>query len=538
MIMSASVAFISCAPSGGDDVEPDSSGQEDSGAKDKEDGMFDLSAWQYNSKDDVFYQIGLPYCTKPADAGIETLAVFVPGPYMAGTKNEDGTYTCEIRETVKIKGYTPLTAPIVMPVDTPEYKQQDALTEYIKVTRFTKKGFIYVHAGMRGRDAGAPAGVTDLKAAVRYLRYNGENIPGDEESIFTFGMGGGGAQSAIMGASGDSILYDPYLTEIGAISGVSDAVLGSASWCPVTNLETANEAYEWMMGSTRTELSEEEKNLSDMLAAEFAVCLDEAQLRDPDGELLSLDESEEGIFQAGSYYDYMKSVVQKSLNRFLKDTQFPYKVKETTAGGLKLTGTYKTPADYIDKLNSDGKWIKYNAKKNTAKILDLAGFVKVFKPATKGIGAIDQLDCTQTENLLFGYGDGKGSHFDPYLTEMLNQLNSRYAGDYVADFSKTDKFGNSIDVRVDMYTPLYYLLKSKGGYGSSKVARFWRIRSGIEQTDCALSSEVDLALALKNNENAEIVDFATVWGQGHVEAERTGDSIDNFIKWVNKCIKQ
>jgi len=33
------------------------------------------------------------------------------------------------------------------------------------------------------------------------------------------------------------------------------------------------------------------------------------------------------------------------------------------------------------------------------------------------------------------------------------------------------------------------------------------------------------------------VDFATIWGEGHTMAESTGDSVTNFIEWVNKCLK-
>lgn len=32
------------------------------------------------------------------------------------------------------------------------------------------------------------------------------------------------------------------------------------------------------------------------------------------------------------------------------------------------------------------------------------------------------------------------------------------------------------------------------------------------------------------------VEFSTVWGQGHTQAERTGDSTSNFINWVNGCL--
>lgn len=65
-------------------------------------------------------------------------------------------------------------------------------------------------------NAEAPWGVTDLKAAVTYYRFNGDVLPGNTEKIFTFGHSGGGAQSAIMGASGNSELYNPYLESIQA----------------------------------------------------------------------------------------------------------------------------------------------------------------------------------------------------------------------------------------------------------------------------------------------------------------------------------
>ena len=139
----------------------------------------DASAWQYNEEDDVYYQIGISYCETPADENYETLAVFVPGEYMNAADNGDGTYTCEINTEAEVNGYTAETAPIVMPINTPGYSAQSALSEYTSVTEYTDAGFVYVHAGCRGRDAGAPAGVTDLKAAVRYVRYSDDTVPGD-----------------------------------------------------------------------------------------------------------------------------------------------------------------------------------------------------------------------------------------------------------------------------------------------------------------------------------------------------------------------
>ena len=90
--------------------------------------------------------------------------------------------------------------------------------------------------------------------------------------------------------------------------------------------------------------------------------------------------------------------------------------------------------------------------------------------------------------------------------------------------------------RLNMYTPLYYLLETSDGCGSSTVARRWRIRSGIAQSDTALTTELNLALALENDARVDSVDFESVWAQKHVEAERSGNSSGNFIAWVNACM--
>lgn len=284
----------------------------------------DMSKWMYQSDDHVYYQMGILYCEDPADATYENLAIFVPGNYFSGTDNGDGTYTCEIDLDAIVNGYTAETAPIVMPIETPGYSAQAALTAYTSLTEYMESGIVYVHAGCRGRDAGAPAGVTDIKAAIRYLRYVDDIIPGDTERLFVFGMSGGGAQSALVGATGDSVLYDPYLEQIGAVQGVSDAVYGSMAWCPITNLDSADEAYEWMMGVTRSGLSDEEQAISDAMAASFADYVNQARIKDENGNVMTLEESEDGIYQAGSYYDYMVGVIEESLNNFLLDTKFPY----------------------------------------------------------------------------------------------------------------------------------------------------------------------------------------------------------------------
>jgi hypothetical protein len=100
-----------------------------------------------------------------------------------------------------------------------------------------------------------------------------------------------------------------------------------------------------------------------------------------------------------------------------------------------------------------------------------------------------------------------------------------------------DRAGKSDDI----YTPLYYLVDNStyyngGGSGSSDVAPYWRIRTGIEQGDAALNTELNLALALQNYSGVKSVDFETIWGQGHTQAEDTGDADANFISWVEECV--
>ena len=565
---------------------------------------FDSAAWQYNSDDDVYYQIGLSYCETPADESYETLAIFVPGAYFTATDNGDGTFTCEQDASGTVGSYTAATAPIIMPVNTPGYSAQSALTEYSSQSTYTAQGIVYVHAGCRGRDHGAPAGVTDLKAAVRFLRAFASQIAGNVDRVFTFGHSGGGAQSALMGATGDAPEYDAYLTAIGAAQGVSDAIYGSMDWCPITNLDTADEAYEWMLGCTRSGLSDEDQAVSDALAEAFATYVNSAEIPGDDGAALTLEASDEGIYQAGSYYDRVKAAVEESLNNFLADTEFPYDAsssgmggmagggapsgeapsgdgapsgeapsgdgapsgeapsgeapsgtseggpsasgeasaesedgisRTSTSSGISLAGSYDTVADYIDALNADGEWVSYDEASNTATITSVKAFCVALKQASKSLGAFDQYDRGQGENTLFGE-NGEARHFDATLAQILDDQGSEYAADYADDLAIADSLGTDVATRLNMYTPLYYLLASQGGYGQSTPAKHWRIRTGITQGDTALTCELNLALAAQAHPDVTSVDFATVWGQGHTQAERTGSASDNFVSWVAQCM--
>lgn len=478
----------------------------------------DMSAWQYDSGSDVYWQVGVSYCANPADAGYESLGIFVPGTYMNATDNGDGTYTCSINEQGGIGGYTAETAPILFPVNTPGHKAQDAPTSFAKkCSTYTNEGFIYVVAGCRGKDSGIPAGVTDLKAAIRYIRYNAEILPGCTDRIVAYGHSGGGSQSAVLGSSGDSDLYTPYLKEIGAAA-TSDAVSAVMCWCPITGYDSADLGHEWSMGVTRTGLSDEFQGYSDALAAAYADYVNSMDFVDSEGNILTLEESEEGICQAGSYYDYVKKVIEESLEHYLQDTTFPTSGKRAS---------YASAEDYIASLNSDTQWVTYDSTTGKISISSIEQFSLHCKQASKPVAAFDKLEKGGHE--LFNTGDGQTTHFDSVLYEIIK--GSSYEEEFAADLASTDFLGNSIEYRLHMFSPLYYLMEANEGFRTSTVASNWRIRTGIEQSDTPVTTEINLALALESY--GADVDFETVWGQGHTQAERTGDSTDNFIEWVN-----
>ncbi|MGX1541068.1 esterase [Streptomyces adustus] len=533
---------------------------------------FDSTAWSYDSANDVYYQLGKVYVTNPAATDYENLSIYVPGAYLTATANSDGTtYTATVNPKGTTGGYSGRTAPIVIPVNTPGYSAQKPATSYSynSVSRYLQAGHIYVWPGLRGRNAStstrsdaAPWGVTDLKAAVRYLRYNRSVLPGSTDGIVLFGMSGGGAQDTVAGASGDSPLYYPYLRTIGAAMEdakgrpLSDAVAGVMAWCPITSLHEANLSYEWNMGqfaSTGTRAAGTWTSAySTDLAKAWPKYLNRLGLRDEQGRRLKLTESDSGIHLAGSYYDRLIDVITTSLNHFLADTTFPYTV--TTMGGPPGSGqtgtstTYETVADYIAHLNADSTWVTYDATTNTATVSGLEGFAKSQKNANKPVGAFDGYSRAQTENGVFAMGLDAPAHFAPLTRDVIKANETTYvtysdwdsgygSSAYDSDFAKKDSVGKDMAWRAAAYNPLYFLSPAFDGYRRSRPARHWRIRTGIMQGDTANTTEINIALALRNY-GIHDVDFATVWGQGHTQAERTGDSTTNFISWVASITKK
>ena len=529
---------------------------------------FDKSNWSFDSANGVYYQIGVVYCTSPTNTDYQSLGIYVPKEYLTCTQSGE-KYSCEINSSGKKDSFTASTAPIVMPVNTPGYSAMKAPTSYSynTVSEFMTKGIIYLYAGCRGRyetttnfTSGAPWAVADLKTAIRYVRYNKKLIPGDKDKIYTFGMSGGGAQSCLMGVTGNSPLFTKYLEANGAAmkdsdgKEIKDNVKGSQCWCPITNLDTADEAYEWNMGqyySTGTRADGTfTKLLSDDLTAEYVKYVNAIKLKDPKGNELTLTETNKG-----SYYDFLKSVIEESLNNFFKDTTFPYTPDSRPGPGpgpfppqaeSELGVTYNNISEYIAAKNNGTEWLLYDEATKKASITSVGDFVKNCKNARKDVGAFDDLNLGQAENQVFGTSpDEKVKHFDQILSNLLNTNKEKYAQKedwdatlpdaYSNDFGDVDSIGNNVTTRLNIYNPMYYLIDYYGGNGTSDVADYFRINTGLFQSDTGNVVEMNLYLALINY--GKDVEFTTVWEKEHVEAERTGTSTANFISWVTEIEK-
>ena len=554
----------------------------------------DMGAWQYDEDNKVWWQTGITYCLSPASETYEQVAIYVPGAYLKGKKS-GSKYACEVDDQGKVGDFTAKTAPIVMPLNPGAYAGQAASTAYSYdgLSPYLDAGLIYVYAGFRGRNngydsmrneffpGGAPWGVTDLKAAIRYLRYNASKLPGNMERIVTFGFAGSGQLSQIVAASGDAEAYDPYLAKIGAAThdaegnDLSDAVFGSASWCPSTSFDSADAAYEWSMGQYDSTVSRAEKtwteSLSHDLAVSYAGYVNKLGLVDADDTALTLDETSGGTYVAGTYYDHLRAMVADAASAFFKKQTFPYvadtseqadgcfpgdgnlKVVEQeaiasaattpTADGATALPTFETRDAYVAWLNEKGPWLTYNESRREVTVGDLGSFVRRMRPASREVCAIDSLDRDQPANQLFGNDDDDSLHFDGTICALLSQnadayskltgWDEKYLKAWTKDLAATDSLDTKAADRVRMYDPMFFLSGYyEDGFGKAKVAPNWRVNTGLNQTAVPLTSEVNLVAALGAYDGVDRVDFTPVWGVGRTLAERSGKPAENFVKWV------
>ena len=350
--------------------------------------------------------------------------------------------------------------------------------------RALQEGYVLCIPGSRGwnsrvRDTftgRAPAGILDLKAAIRYLRHNNASMPGDAERIITDGTSAGGAMSSLLGSSGNSPIFEPYLHAMGAAPGRDD-VFASVCYCPIVDLEHADIAYEWLYASTNTgirNLSAEQILISEELEELFPNYLNGLNLKKADGTPLTID----------NYTEYMKSFLIESAQQALNEG---YTIPNTI--GVIQEGQMVTDINLPVYLN----YVASTRQLKTPPSFDAQGV----------------LGNRQTpENKLFGDAKGSSVNFTPY---------------------SCTKTGTTIDEalqeRINMMNPMFHL-----GQPTDK-AKHWYIRHGARDRDTSFPIPINLATKLMNQGYS--VDFALPWNRGH-----EGDyNLDELFEWINKICR-
>ncbi|MFE7746749.1 subtype B tannase [Nocardia sp. NPDC057455] len=346
-------------------------------------------------------------------------------------------------------------------------------------------GYVVVESGARGRDlvapdgtyqGVAPAAIVDLKAAVRYLRHNSGRVPGNTDRIVATGVSAGGALSALLATSGDSGMYDRYLADLGAAD-ASDAVFAAAPYCPITDLEHADMAYEWNWGANPLRPGELDAAASRELSTAFTEYQASLELRGKNGF---------GRLTTGNYGSYL--------------------VRTYLAPAATAYLTALPDADRSSYL-ADNTWITWAGDRAEFAWPDFLAHVGARK---KGVPAFDAFDLSSAENNEFGGGTVEARHFTLFSLRHAT-------GDPAAQLD------SDLPEKISMMNPMFFLRQRNPGR-----AKHWWIRVGTKDTDTALTIVSNLAASLENL--GDDVDAAMYWDAGHGSNEDAAD----FIEWIGR----
>ena len=458
---------------------------------------------------------GIFYVTNVEDSAYQTLNIYVPVKMAAVPR-------IPILLRTYVGGYAASTA------KTPSASDATG--------RALKEGYVVCIPGSRGNNSTierggktiytgiAPNGLLDLKAAVRYLRYNDDLIPGESELIFTDGTSAGGAMSSLLGATGNGLEYEPLLKKMGAAD-TRDDVFAAICYCPITDLNHADMEYEWLYGCTNKgvrNLNEAQIAISDELASECPAYINSLNLKDEKGEALTSD----------NYKEYLKGFLMESAHRALQEgceisdtIGFTfYRDKQGPMGGGPGNGPrggmrppmgdgrnapsfgpgnaprFTKTSDFVTDLDLD-KYLAYVASVTPLKT----------PPAFDQMGVL--IETPSPENKEFADESGAAANFTDFsLQHRLGNPSARLSKDMVA--------------RVDMMNPMNYI-----GTNRSTVAPNWYIRHGAKDRDTSFLVPINLATKLRNT--GKNVNFALPWNRPH-----SGDyNLDDLFSWITTTIE-
>lgn len=440
----------------------------------------------------------IPYVQKSLDPNVQVMNIYIPEAYFQGQAIDSYTaQTAPIFLPNSVNHYMPSLPSVLLDNEDPH---NDGGTYTMAVA--LSKGYVVASPGTRGRTSKhpsglyigkAPAAIVDLKAAVRYLRFNDERMPGNAEKIIANGTSAGGALSALLGATGNSTDYQKALQALGAAK-APDNIFAASAYCPNTNLDHADAAYEWQFQSvnsykkvdlnmldykiqrqeTSGTLDEDQQQTSTELAASFPAYVNSLNLKNAQGEPLTLDNSGQGSFK-----NHIKTLMMASAQK-----------------------AYQQGA-----IIPQYSWVKLNG--NTVVDVDLNQYISKYLGRMKPPPAFDGFNLETAENQLFGAKRIDKRHFTQYASRK-NQRSTQLADSFT----------------VGLMNPMNYI-------GKSKVdnAPHWRIRMGTKDKDTSLAIPTLLALALSNQDLD--VNFELSWEQPHAG----NYDLEELFAWMERISK-
>lgn len=435
-----------------------------------------------------------------------------------------------------------------------------------KIGAALARGMVYINMASRSRGATAPEGVydngiyqgkapaaiVDAKAAVRYLRLNDGNMPGNASRIVVNGTSGGGAQVTQLGATGDHADYLPYLKAAGAAgvdangkSSISDSVYAVVAYCPIQDMGSADLAYEWMFNVLNTRASVSADQKAGLIVDSSGTELIRAANPDPKGSAelmnkfisyqagLGLKNDDGTPLTTDNMLAALQNEFKKAASAYVKSgkTIVAYDAYGTAAanGVAGGSGTLYYKNDFIN-VDTSGEvtlfnlsnYLKFVAKQ--ARLKAMPSFDQVGQSAiltttattdTTGAGAVIYGNYHGGESNLFGTASQVYSNFTEYA------WNNNNGGDAVNPTQSDVGLRNTgytwsgnpqqafLLNQYKMINALPYVGKTDG------ITAHWRIRNGARDRDTSFTVAYNISRALKADPKVKTVDFALHWDQGH-----------------------
>jgi hypothetical protein len=395
-----------------------------------------------------------------------------------------------------------------------------------------KAGYIVVSAGTRSRTlqdlngayvGHAPAVVVDTKAAIRYLRHNDAAMLGTTDRILITGTSGGGGLSVAISASGNSPDYYPYLSAIGAagvtydapsntyLSTLDDDVFGTVAYCPITDLNHADAAYEWMYNITRAELgiySADQMAASGWLKEDYVPYFNRLGLRDENGKRLPTDKL------AGA----ITAIVEKEIEEAYVEV-----------------GPAQMAADINALAYKDNSWYSIDANGKATLDLDKYLYFVVQNKALKTPPVFDNyktvLQGSMNESNLAGTPAQEYSNFSEWAWNhngvLGDGIGSEDTGLLWRDYIQTDA-GKAVVKQMDMVNPMPYLVSDTNG----DSAPYWYYRHGMIDRDTSFPVEAAMYYAVLNASGVHNVNFELAWLKPH-----SGNyDVPEAYEWVAEAV--